>query len=61
MLPVSMARLGGHLPLKILRIGIPGINRPTAILTLKKRTLSPLAQVFIEEVRVRARRLAPDK
>jgi DNA-binding transcriptional LysR family regulator len=61
MLPVSMVRLGGHLPLKILRIGIPGIDRPTAIMTLKKRNLSPLAQVFIEEARVVASRLAPDK
>jgi DNA-binding transcriptional LysR family regulator len=61
MLPVSMARLGGHLPLKILRLAIPGIGRPTAIMTLKKRTLSPLAQVFIEEVRVVARRLTPGR
>jgi DNA-binding transcriptional LysR family regulator len=61
MLPVSMARLGGQLPLKMLRVGISGIERPTAIMTLKKRTLSPLAQVFIGEVRALARRLAPDK
>ena len=61
MLPVSMARLGGELPLKILRVAIPGIDRPTAIMTLKKRTLSPLAQVFIAEVRALARRLAPGK
>jgi DNA-binding transcriptional LysR family regulator len=61
MLPVSMARLGGELPLKILKVAIPGIDRPTAIMTLKKRTLSPLAQVFIEEVRLLARRLTPGK
>lgn len=61
MLPISMARLGGDLPLKILRVAIPGIHRPTAIMTLKKRTLSPLAQVFIEEVRMLARRLAARK
>jgi len=61
MLPISMARLGGELPLNILRVGIPGIDRPTAIMTLKKRTLSPLAQVFLEEVRVLARRLRPPK
>jgi DNA-binding transcriptional LysR family regulator len=57
MLPVSMARLGGELPLKILRVAIPGISRPTAIMTLKKRTLSPLAQVFIREVRALCKRL----
>ena len=61
MLPVSMARLGGELPLKILRVAIPGIKRPTAIMTLKKRTLSPLAQVFIQEARALARRLAASK
>ena len=59
--PVSMARLGGELPLKILRVAIPGIDRPTAIITLKKRTVSPLAQVFIEEVRMLAKRLTPGK
>jgi DNA-binding transcriptional LysR family regulator len=61
MLPFSMARLGGELPLKILNVAIPGIDRPTAIMTLKNRTLSPLAQVFIEEVRLLARRLTPGK
>jgi len=57
MLPVSMARLGGELPLKILRVAIPGIDRPIAIVTLKKRTLSPLAHVFIREARELAGRL----
>jgi DNA-binding transcriptional LysR family regulator len=61
MLPISMARLGGALPLKILRVAIPGIHRPTAIMTLKKRTLSPLAHVFIEEVHMLARRLTARK
>ncbi len=59
MLPISMAHLGGELPLKILRVRLPEIHRPTAIMTVKKRTLSPLAQVFIEEARIMARRLAP--
>ena len=61
MLPVSMARLGGELPLKILRVAIPGIDRPTAIITLKKRTLSPLAQIFIGEARDLAGRLKSSK
>jgi DNA-binding transcriptional LysR family regulator len=61
MLPISMAHLGADLPLKILRVAIPGIHRPTGIMTLKKRTLSPLAQVFIEEVRMLARGLAARK
>jgi len=58
MLPISMARLGRHVPLAILRVGIPGIARPTAIMTLKKRTLSPLAQLFIQEVRRLAKQVA---
>ena len=61
MLPISMARVGGELPLKILRLRLPEIHRPTAIVTLKRRTLSPLAQVFIEEARVFARCLAVEK
>jgi DNA-binding transcriptional LysR family regulator len=61
MLPISMARLGAELPLKMLRVAIPGIPRPTAIMTLKKRTLSPLAQIFIEELRMLAMRLVPGK
>jgi hypothetical protein len=35
MLPISLARLGAELPLKVLRVAIPGIHRPTAIMTLK--------------------------
>ena len=57
MLPMSIAHLGGELPLKILRVAIPGIHRPTAIITLNKRSLSPLARVFITEARVIARSL----
>jgi DNA-binding transcriptional LysR family regulator len=61
MLPVSMARLGKHLHLKILEIGIPGIPRPTGIMTLRQRTLSPLAQLFIDAVRKLAKPLAKEK
>lgn len=61
MLPVSMARLGKHLHLKILEVGIPGIPRPTGIMTLRKRTLSPLAQLFIDAVRKLAKPLAKEK
>jgi DNA-binding transcriptional LysR family regulator len=58
MLPVSMARLGKNLPLKTLNVAFPAIARPTGIITLKKRTLSPLAQLFISTVREVARPLA---
>ena len=61
MLPVSMARLGKNLPLKILNVGFVAIPRPTGIITLKKRTLSPVAQLFINMVREFAKPLAKDK
>ena len=61
MLPVSMAHLGKHLHLKILDLGIPGIPRPTGIMTLRKRTLSPLAQLFIDAVRKLAKTLEKEK
>ena len=47
MLPRSMLRFGKHLPLKLLSVDMPKIPYPTAIITLKNRTLSPLAQLFI--------------
>jgi DNA-binding transcriptional LysR family regulator len=61
MLPISMARFGKHLHLKILNVGMSGIPRPTGIMTLKKRTLSPLAQLFIDAVRKLAKPLAKEK
>lgn len=60
MLPISMAGLG-KLPLKILNVGIRGIPRPTGIMTLKQRTPSPLAQLFINKVRLLAKPLAKGK
>jgi DNA-binding transcriptional LysR family regulator len=61
MLPISMAHLGKHLGLKILQVGDAGIARPTAIMTLRKRTLSPLAELFIDAVRKVAKPLAKEK
>ena len=51
MLPVSMAYVGRGTALKILDVEFPGIPRPTGIMTLKRRTPSPLAQLFINSVR----------
>jgi DNA-binding transcriptional LysR family regulator len=51
MLPVSMARLQASPWLKVLDAGFQGISRPTGIMTLKKRTASPLAELFISAVR----------
>jgi DNA-binding transcriptional LysR family regulator len=57
MLPLSMLRFGKHLPLKLLPADVPSIPYPTAIITLKNRTLSPLAQLFIAGARETARPL----
>jgi DNA-binding transcriptional LysR family regulator len=51
MLPISIARLGKGSSVRVLDVGFPTISRPTGIVTLKKRTLSPLTQLFIKKVR----------
>jgi DNA-binding transcriptional LysR family regulator len=51
MLPITMARLGGHLQLKPLNVRFGGIPRSVAVMTVKNRTLSPLATAFIACVR----------
>jgi DNA-binding transcriptional LysR family regulator len=51
-LPGSILRFGGRdLPLKVLPIELPVQPRPVGIVTLKNRTLSPVARLFIEYVR----------
>jgi DNA-binding transcriptional LysR family regulator len=48
MLPGSILRFGGsHWPVKVLPIKLPIQPRPVAIMSLKDRTLSPVAQRFI--------------
>jgi len=46
--PAVMARLGKYLPLKRVAVDFAGIPRPIGIMTLKNRTLSPLARLFID-------------
>jgi len=49
MLPGSMFLLGGkHLPLKVLPVKIAVPSWPIAILTVKNRTVSPVARLFID-------------
>ena len=45
--PVLMARLAGHLPLKRLDVQFSGVPRSIGVMMLRRRTLSPLAQIFI--------------
>jgi hypothetical protein len=56
-----MARLGQHLPLKMLRLDAPKLSRPVGILTLRNRMLSPLAELFIDCAREIARPLATER
>jgi DNA-binding transcriptional LysR family regulator len=51
MLPVSMLDHAGHLGLRLLRVEAPQVPRPTGIVTLKNRTLGPLAQRFVASAR----------
>jgi DNA-binding transcriptional LysR family regulator len=44
--------------LKALPIELPGTARPLALITLKNRTLNPLAHVFADHVRAAAKRLS---
>ena len=47
-LPLSMVVHNQHLPLKLLSVKFPAVFRPVAIVTLKNRTLKPLARLFID-------------
>ncbi len=48
-LPISILRFGGReLSLKVLPIKLPAQPRPVGIVTLRNRTLSPVAKLFIE-------------
>ena len=52
MLPVSVLKLArGNAAIKALPVDIPKAGRPIEILTLKNRTLSPVAELFVAAVR----------
>lgn len=57
MLPRSMLRFGKHMSLKLLPVDPPAGAYPIGILTLRNRTLSPLAQLFISCARDVAKQL----
>jgi DNA-binding transcriptional LysR family regulator len=50
-----------HLLLKVLPVKLPRSKLPIAIVTLKNRTLSPIAQLFIDYARELAKPLANEK
>jgi DNA-binding transcriptional LysR family regulator len=47
----SLALPRGPAPIKALRVELPGTRRPMGVITLKGRTLSPLAQLFLDGLR----------
>jgi DNA-binding transcriptional LysR family regulator len=58
-LPGFMLKIRGrHSQLKALPVTLPNARMPIGIITLKNRTLTPLAQVFIEAIRVTAKSMA---
>jgi DNA-binding transcriptional LysR family regulator len=60
--PASMLRFSGKdASIKLLPVELPTTHRQIGIVTLKNRTLSPLAQLFIECTREIAKPLAKMK
>jgi DNA-binding transcriptional LysR family regulator len=58
-LPGFMLKMRGrHSQLKALPVALPNVRMPIGIITLKNRTLTPLAQVFIAAIRVTAKSMA---
>jgi DNA-binding transcriptional LysR family regulator len=61
-LPSFMLRLPSpNLPVKALPVALPNARMPIGIITLKNRTLTPLAQLFIDTVRAFAKPLAREQ
>jgi DNA-binding transcriptional LysR family regulator len=59
MLPESMVRFTAkHLPLKVLPVHLRLRPRPVLVVTLKSRTLSSTANLFLESIRAATKRLA---
>jgi DNA-binding transcriptional LysR family regulator len=59
LVPGSVLRFGPeHLSFRVLPVELPRWRTPTAIMSLKRRTLSPAAQLFIDCARELAKPLA---
>ena len=57
--PAVMLKIGAkQLSIKALPIDLPANRRPVAVVTLKNRALSPVAQLFLENVRTLAKTMA---
>jgi DNA-binding transcriptional LysR family regulator len=58
MLPISMLAEGAHWNLRMLGVDIPQVPRPTGIVTIRNRTVGPLAHEFIATARLLAKALS---
>jgi DNA-binding transcriptional LysR family regulator len=57
--PSFMLKLsGGKIPLKALPVALPNPPMPIGLITVKNRTLTPVAQLFIDRIRARVKSLA---
>jgi hypothetical protein len=56
--PIVMARLGNYLPLRRLAVDFVGVGRTVRAVTLRNRTLSPLARLALDCAREMAKPLA---
>jgi DNA-binding transcriptional LysR family regulator len=60
--PGSMLQFGANLPpLKVLPVNVPIPPWPVGIMTLKNRTLTPVAQLFVHCAREVVKQLAKKK
>jgi DNA-binding transcriptional LysR family regulator len=58
-LPSFMLKLpDGKMPLKALPVALPNPPMPIGLITVKNRTLTPVAQLFIDRIRARVKSLA---
>jgi DNA-binding transcriptional LysR family regulator len=57
-LPSSMLRFGRMVPGTPLRVKLPAISRPVGVLTLKGRSIGPIASKFIEAAKLVANQVA---
>jgi DNA-binding transcriptional LysR family regulator len=62
MWPSSVLRFGAaHLSVRVLRVKMPAVRRPVGIVTLKGKTINPVAQLFIDCARQVAKPLVRHK
>jgi len=59
--PAIMVSLSKHVPIRRLDVAFEGVARPVGIIRLRNRSLSPLAQLFVDTARKLAAPLSRDR